>query len=79
MKTQTLHDFLKANGGVYEVAKILNITARAIYKWSDKNSLPRTEYTGESNYAEKLSEISGVPTDEIKEKFKPQSHQLDPA
>ena len=73
MKTQTLHEFLKANGGVSKVAKSLNLTARGVYKWSNKNALPRTEYTGESNYAEKLSEISGVPTDEIKEMFKPQT------
>lgn len=78
MKTQTLHEFLKANGGVYEVAKVLKLSARAVYKWLDKNALPRTEYTGESHYAEKLSEISGVPTDEIKEMFKPQQ-QLETA
>lgn len=78
MKNQTLHEFLKDNGGVYEIAKALKISARAVYKWSDKNSLPRTEYTGESNHAEKLSEISGVPSHEIKEMFKP-IPQLDPA
>ena len=75
MKTQTLHEFLKANGGVSKVAKSLNLTARGVDKWSNKNALPRTEYTGESNYAEKLS---GVPTDEIKEMFKPQT-QLETA
>ena len=45
MKKQTLHEFLKANGGVSKVAKSLNLTARGVYKWSNKNALPRTEYT----------------------------------
>lgn len=73
MKTQSLHDFLVANGGVYQIAESLKVSARAIYKWTDKNALPRTEYTGETHHSKTLSEISGVPVEEIKEMFKPQT------
>ncbi|MDW2310601.1 hypothetical protein [Vibrio sp. 1075] len=29
-----------------------------MYKWCEKGCLPRTEYTGETNYAEKIEALS---------------------
>ena len=44
-----------AVGGAAEAAKICNVSPRAVYKWLASGSLPRTDYTGETNYAELLA------------------------
>ena len=59
-------------GGVKAVADKTNLTSRAVYKWATKGSLPRTEFSGETNYSKDLSEMSEVPEEEIKDMFKPQ-------
>lgn len=41
------------------VAKACDRTPRAIYKWISTGSLPRTEYTGETEYAAKIAAASG--------------------
>jgi len=45
-------------GGPVAAAKACGIRRQAIDKWIAKGSLPRTDYTGETNYAEKLSEAA---------------------
>ena len=65
----------KKCGGVKAVADKTNLTSRAVYKWATKGSLPRTEFSNETNYAEDLSELSGISADEIKNRFKPQPQQ----
>lgn len=40
------------------VAKACGRTPRAIYKWIGSGSLPRTDYTGETKYAEKIASAS---------------------
>ncbi|GLW38499.1 Cro/Cl family transcriptional regulator [Pectobacterium carotovorum] len=40
------------------VAKACGLTPKAIYKWIDRGSLPRTEFTDETNYAEKIAAAS---------------------
>ncbi|MDP4455658.1 DNA-binding protein, partial [Escherichia coli] len=40
------------------VADVCGVSQRAIYKWMDNGKLPRTEYTGETNYAEKIAHAS---------------------
>ncbi len=59
-------------GGVKAVADKTNLTSRAVYKWATKGSLPRTEFSGETSYAEDLSELSKISANEIKNRFKPQ-------
>lgn len=39
-------------GGVNTVAAWLGKTPRALYKWIANDSLPRTEYTEQTNYSE---------------------------
>jgi predicted DNA-binding transcriptional regulator AlpA len=58
MQTQTLGDVLKTLR-VPVVASACGVSARAIYKWIDRGSLPRTDFTGETSYAQKISNVSG--------------------
>jgi hypothetical protein len=45
-------------GGVFAVSKACEKTPRAVYKWLASGCLPRTEYTGETRYAEKIAELA---------------------
>lgn len=47
-------------GGVLAVATACGKTPRAIYKWLVAGCLPRTEYTGETEYAKKIAELAGA-------------------
>lgn len=38
-------------GGPSAVAKETKVSTRAVHKWLQKNSLPRTDYTGETAYS----------------------------
>ncbi len=47
-------------GGVPAVATACGKTPRAIYKWLVADALPRTEYTGETQYAERIAELAAT-------------------
>ncbi|WP_136484673.1 helix-turn-helix domain-containing protein [Vibrio sp. H11] len=44
--------------GVQKISEQCNVSVRAVYKWCEKGVLPRTEYTGETHYAEQIEELS---------------------
>lgn len=48
-------------GGIGVLAKELDLTYQAIRKWQRQNRLPRTEWTGETKYAEKIEALTGIP------------------
>jgi hypothetical protein len=45
--------------GLKKVADAVGLSHQAVRKWEDRQALPRTDYTGETNYASKLAELSG--------------------
>ena len=56
----------QAAGGISAAAKACERTYQALNKWRQSACLPRTDYTGETNYAERLSEAAkdrGYPFD----------------
>ncbi|MEX2964744.1 hypothetical protein [Microbulbifer sp. TYP-18] len=50
---------VKFAGGPLRVAQHCEISTSAVHKWITNGRLPRTEYTGETKYAEILAELSG--------------------
>lgn len=71
----TLKTVIGDCGGPTKVAPLLGISVRGLYKWLATGSLPRTEYSGETNYAEVLAAASGGKwsAEEIREKCRPGS------
>lgn len=43
--------------GATKLAKELAITHQAVRKWQRARRMPRTEWTGETHYAEKIEEL----------------------
>lgn len=51
MDSTYLKDVIVKVGGVKKIADLCGITPRAVYKWIKAERLPRTDYTGETDYA----------------------------
>ena len=45
----------EAVGGIGAAAKVCNRSCQALNKWRQSGCLPRTDYTGETKYAELLA------------------------
>ncbi|OLU23854.1 hypothetical protein BVH06_22010 [Pseudomonas sp. PA27(2017)] len=50
----TLKQAIDDAGGAAVAAAVCEVSPRAIYKWLAASSLPRTEYTGETDYAMRI-------------------------
>ncbi|EGQ8175203.1 hypothetical protein BOO29_10905 [Vibrio navarrensis] len=44
--------------GIQKIAEHCDVSVRAVYKWCSRGVLPRTEYTGETQYAQTIEELS---------------------
>ncbi|MBK8974127.1 MAG: hypothetical protein IPM37_23210 [Hahellaceae bacterium] len=47
-------------GGVTVAATLCGVTRRSVYKWIERGRLPKSAYTGEKDYAEKLARHPGA-------------------
>lgn len=45
--------------GLSRVAAACHVSPSAVHRWKAKNRLPRTEYTGETRYAEAIAGLDG--------------------
>lgn len=53
----TIKEVINDAGGVCTVAFAVQLSERSIYKWIEKDCLPRSEYTGESNYSTLIAQL----------------------
>lgn len=63
-----LRESIDKAGGVANSATVCGVSQRAIYKWLSAGALPRTEYTGETHYAERIATAAaerGNPFDSV--------------
>jgi len=44
--------------GLSRVAQACGVSPSAVHRWKSSNRLPRTEYTGETQYAEAIAALS---------------------
>lgn len=49
---------IESAGGPIAAALACSISRQSVDKWLAKGSLPRTEYTGETQYAKKIAELA---------------------
>lgn len=72
-KIPTLSEVIKAIG-VQSISIACECSPRAIYKWIEKGCLPRTDFTGETHYAELIACASAgkYSADLIKQISRPQ-------
>ncbi|MCY1300745.1 hypothetical protein D9M69_581230 [compost metagenome] len=69
-------------GGVAAVAGVCGLSQRAVYKWLAADALPRTEYTGETDYARRLAASAAdrgvmVDAEELREQARPHTREAD--
>lgn len=58
-------DAVTRAGGAIAVAKACKKTRQAVDKWVRSNQLPRTEYTGETDYAERIADLARARGEEV--------------
>ncbi|WHP46397.1 hypothetical protein QMO40_07110 [Mannheimia bovis] len=54
-----LKQIIESIGSVLKVSELLGVSHSAIHRWLIANALPRTEWTGETDYAQRLSDALG--------------------
>lgn len=69
---------ISAVGGRTKAASLLGISYVAVRKMEEKGSLPRTDYTGETSYAQTLASNSNglITRDWLMDKANPKHHTV---
>lgn len=61
----SVKEIINDAGGVSAVASAIDLTDRSVYKWIEKGAFPRSEYTGETDYATQIAILSKKFTREL--------------
>lgn len=51
-----LEEAIRLLGGVGALASILSVSGQAVRKWQRRGRLPRTEWTGETDYSRRIEQ-----------------------
>ncbi len=52
-------------GGYEATGRLCGVSGKAVMKWAKRGRLPRTEWTGETRYAEIIAEATGIAREEL--------------
>lgn len=54
--------------GLTRIARACGVAPSAVHRWKSRNTLPRTEWTGETRYAQVIAQLHGdiAPEDLLK-------------
>ena len=58
MNANPLERAILLAGGAAAVARACSVSPVAVHKWRQRGRLPRTDWTGETNYAELIAEAT---------------------
>lgn len=59
-RNHALSAALQIVGGYAALAKVCGINTSAVWRWQQRGKLPRTEWTGETHYAENIEAATGI-------------------
>lgn len=63
--TNPITKVIEAAGSLAAVARAAGVSHQAVRKWEKRGRLPRSEWTGETRYAEKLEEAFEISRHEL--------------
>lgn len=69
--SEKLNEASRIVGGFEKLGRVCGLTGKAVKKWAVAGRPPRTEYTGETQYAEKISGAVGgkITVDQLRPAF----------
>jgi len=63
--TRAIAKAAKDHCSLSNVARICCVNRVAIFRWHALGRFPRTDFTGETNYSQTISDLSGVDRDKL--------------
>lgn len=63
---EALTEAVKQLGGYEATGRLCGISGKAVMKWTRRGRLPRTEWTGETHYAETIAAATGIAREALR-------------
>lgn len=61
-----LNEAVRRLGGYEATGRLCGVSGKAVMKWHKRGSLPRTEWTGETHYAETIAAATGIAREALR-------------